>query len=247
MENQIGTIISETRQNRKMTQEEFASRLGVTPQAVSKWERGLGLPDISLVAGICKILNLNANELLGVSVETKITENGDYEVQREIRNNMIAEPLLLEIGTGLIPVVAEGLKTDAIAAARKKLAAETGFLMPLVRIRDNIEMTGNQVRISIYGNVVCEEEMQTYHTMVTKLSNICRKHYSEILNKQLVKTMIDNVKDLYPGVADDLVPEKISYLAVEQELKRLVREQGNIRDMIHILENLESALKNDAQ
>lgn len=36
----LGEIICQYRQNKKMTQEEFASRLGVTPQAVSKWERG---------------------------------------------------------------------------------------------------------------------------------------------------------------------------------------------------------------
>ena len=38
--NHIGDIISKMRQNKNMTQEEFASRLGVTPQAVSRWERG---------------------------------------------------------------------------------------------------------------------------------------------------------------------------------------------------------------
>ncbi len=40
MQRQIGETISRFRQNQNMTQEEFASRLGVTPQAVSKWERG---------------------------------------------------------------------------------------------------------------------------------------------------------------------------------------------------------------
>ncbi len=54
MKADIGEIICQCRQNRKMTQEEFASRLGVTPQAVSKWERGIGLPDLSLVRGICQ-------------------------------------------------------------------------------------------------------------------------------------------------------------------------------------------------
>lgn len=41
MNNQIGATISQARQNRKLAQEEFAARLGVTPQAVSKWERGV--------------------------------------------------------------------------------------------------------------------------------------------------------------------------------------------------------------
>lgn len=43
MEQKIGEIISKSRQDRQMTQEEFAMRLGVTPQAVNKWERDLGL------------------------------------------------------------------------------------------------------------------------------------------------------------------------------------------------------------
>jgi len=44
----FGDKLSTYRQDKKMTQEEFSARLGVTPQAVSKWERerGLGLPDI---------------------------------------------------------------------------------------------------------------------------------------------------------------------------------------------------------
>ena len=43
MQQQISENISRFRQNQNMTQDEFASRLGVTPQAVSKWERGVSL------------------------------------------------------------------------------------------------------------------------------------------------------------------------------------------------------------
>lgn len=45
----MGNKISIARQNKNMTQEELAKRLGVTSQAVSKWERGLSLPDVVLV------------------------------------------------------------------------------------------------------------------------------------------------------------------------------------------------------
>ena len=41
-------------------------------------------------------------------------------------------------------------------------------------------------------------------------------------------------------MADDLVPEKISYLTLEKHLKEIVKDKGNIRDFIHILEDLES-------
>lgn len=62
--NGTGDIICKMRQNKNMTQEEFASRLGVTPQAVSRWERGNSLPDISLIEGICKIINKQCVKLL---------------------------------------------------------------------------------------------------------------------------------------------------------------------------------------
>ena len=44
--NCIGDKISEYRQNKGLTQEELAGKIGVTPQALSKWERGQSLPDV---------------------------------------------------------------------------------------------------------------------------------------------------------------------------------------------------------
>lgn len=78
MERQIGENISRFRQNRNMTQEEFVSRLGVTPQAVSKWERGASLPDIALLPGICSLLKVRADALLGIEA-VSISENGDTQ------------------------------------------------------------------------------------------------------------------------------------------------------------------------
>lgn len=239
----IGEIISQTRQNRSMTQEEFASRLGVTAQAVSKWERGLGMPDITLVEGICRILDLNANELLNISHTAPITENSDVEMQRQIKKHLMAEPLMLEIGTGLVTAVTEGLKTDAVARARKDLAAETGYLMPLVRIIDNENLKEREIRIIIYDEVVYQsdeaEQEDVYAWMIGRIQQVCRTNYEKILNKQLVKSMVDTVKELYPGIADGVIPEQISYLTLERRLKKQISERGNIRDFIHIIEDLE--------
>lgn len=243
MDNQIGEKISQSRQNQKMTQEEFASRLGVTPQAVSKWERGLSLPDIALVGGICQILHISANELLGIKTETKVTENGDAFMQEEIKNRLIADPLLLEIGVALIPVVIEGLKGNLINMTRKNLAAECGYLMPLVRIRDNEALGEDEVRIFVYGEAVVKERMlpdaSSFPKMAEALAAVCREHYAKILNKSIVKTIVDNVKELYPGVADGLIPEQISYLTLELVLKELIRTGKNMKDFLHIVEGLE--------
>lgn len=83
---------------------------------------------------------------------------------------------------------------------------------------------------------------QTFHMLVDKTVEVCYENYDTILNKQLVKIMVDNIKDLCPGVADGLVPERISYLELLKALRKKVKEDHNIRDMIHILEDLEDSL-----
>lgn len=52
----IGGLIGRIRRERGMTQREMARRLDVTDKAVSKWERGLGCPDVSLLTGLTEAL-----------------------------------------------------------------------------------------------------------------------------------------------------------------------------------------------
>lgn len=61
----------------------------------------------------------------------------------------------------------------------------------------------------------------------------------KIINKNIVKTMIDNIRNEYPGVVDGLIPEQISYFKAEKKLKELLIEGKTVRDLIHILEELE--------
>ena len=58
MYQEFSETISRARQDRGMTQEAFATRLGVTPQAVSRWERGNGLPDVTMLQGLCEVLHI---------------------------------------------------------------------------------------------------------------------------------------------------------------------------------------------
>ena len=60
----IGNIIKDIRLKNNLTQKEFADKYGVTYQAVSKWENGLNIPDITLLKEICDDYNLDINFLL---------------------------------------------------------------------------------------------------------------------------------------------------------------------------------------
>ena len=67
----IGSIIKSIRVNNNLTQKEFADTLGVTYQAVSKWENGKNLPDIAILKEISEKFNIDINELLDTKVEKK--------------------------------------------------------------------------------------------------------------------------------------------------------------------------------
>lgn len=59
----IGKFISENRKKQNLTQEQLAEQLNISKNAVSKWERGLNLPDVSIMQDLCKILDITLNEL----------------------------------------------------------------------------------------------------------------------------------------------------------------------------------------
>lgn len=79
----IGLFISKLRKEKSMTQIELANILGVTDRAISKWENGRGLPDLSLMSSLCNELGITINELLNGE---KINDN---EYQKVSDNNII--------------------------------------------------------------------------------------------------------------------------------------------------------------
>jgi len=60
----IGKFITECRKQKNLTQNELADKLGITDKAISKWENGRCMPDISLLEELCSILGVTINELL---------------------------------------------------------------------------------------------------------------------------------------------------------------------------------------
>lgn len=66
----IGKFIATTRAAKKLTQDELAQKIGVTDKAISKWENGRCLPDVSLFKPLCKTLGISVNELLNGEKDT---------------------------------------------------------------------------------------------------------------------------------------------------------------------------------
>ena len=85
----IGRFIAEQRKKVNLTQAQLSEKLGITDKAVSKWERGLTMPDTSLMLELCDILKISVNELLS-------GEKIDME-----NNNQKNEQLLLEMAKEL--------------------------------------------------------------------------------------------------------------------------------------------------
>ena len=85
----IGRYIADRRKTAKLTQLQLAEKLGITDKAISKWERGLTMPDTSIMLELCDILGISVNELL----------NGE-RISME-NNNQKNEQLLLDMAKEL--------------------------------------------------------------------------------------------------------------------------------------------------
>ncbi len=111
----IGQFIAHLRKEQNMTQLELANKLGVTDRAVSKWENGRGLPDISLIIPLCEELSISVNELLcGEKIVTEditkkseenIIETLSYSERRVKKTKKIFYSILASILSVIIMLV----------------------------------------------------------------------------------------------------------------------------------------------
>ncbi|MFV0363426.1 MAG: helix-turn-helix domain-containing protein [Suipraeoptans sp.] len=76
---QIGNLIFKLRLEKQMTQRQLAEKLGITEQAVSKWERGLGSPDISLLSDLSQILGVNIDKMLAGDLQPNDIDGGNMK------------------------------------------------------------------------------------------------------------------------------------------------------------------------
>ena len=197
----------------------------------------------------------------------------------------------LEFGYGLVPladVSQGGDLLDRIVMIRRQIAMELGLVVPIIRLRDNIQLNPNEYIIKIKGVQVSRGEVYFDHylamdsgtgegniegietiepafglpakwitekerekaevfgytvvdppsVIATHLTEVVKEKAYELIGRQDVKILIENVREEYPAVVEEVVPKVLSLGEVQKVLANLLREQISIRDMVTILETL---------
>ena len=256
------------------------------------------LPDIIYVGiGICFIVGARVTQ--GTIETTKIQEAASTEETKaeEIRqpenvNSLLqVDPIELEFGYGIIPLAdvnQGGDLLDRVVMIRRQIALELGTVVPIIRLRDNIQLNPNQYIIKIKGIQISEGEILFDHYMAmnpghvedeitgiptfepsfhlpaiwitesqreraesfgytvvdppsiiaTHLTEVIREHIAELLTRQDIQNLVNNLKDNNQALVEELVPKLMSLGEIEKVLQNLLKEGISIRDLVTIFETL---------
>ena len=148
--NTIGKRISEYRKKKNLKQDELAEMLGVSPQAVSKWENDLSCPDISLLPELSRILGISIDELVQGKKEEPIVTVLPEEERKDIDKMMLR--IIVESKNG------DHVRVN-LPMALVKVTLEMGMNMP--QINGNEALSGidfaqilKMVELGAIGNLV---------------------------------------------------------------------------------------------
>ena len=236
-----------------------------------------------------------ANQLEMTETDEAVSE--EEESAEEIRRPENVSSLLqvdaieLEFGYGIIPLadVNQGSDLlDRVVMIRRQIALELGCVVPMIRLRDNIQLNPNQYLIKIKGVPVSEGEILFDHYMAmnpgyveeeisgiptfepsyhlpaiwitesqreraeslgytvvdppsiiaTHLMEIIRSHLDELLTRQDVHNLIENVKEANETLVSELVPKLLNVGEIQKVLQNLLAEGISIRDLVTIFETL---------
>lgn len=153
------------RQDRGYTQQKIAEKLGVTPQAVSKWENGTSLPDAEMIRFIAQLLDCTTDYLLNHQA-SGISQYDQESVQRrtEIENVIQKDVLTLKVGIGLVDMLIEENCNhyQKIHDMRMRLGCEMGIIVPTIRLMDDITLGEKEYQILINGNKIAAQNESEY-------------------------------------------------------------------------------------
>ena len=152
----------------------------------------------------------------------------------------------LELGVGLIRFADArrgGDLLERMQRMRQNLAAEMGIILPKVRVRDNMRLEPSQYRIKIADMVVAQGTIDRTASepggaIAAHLNETVRQHADELLTRDAVKHLIDELRQTSPAAVDELIPGMMKLGEVQQVLQLLLREGVPIRQLGPILETL---------
>lgn len=232
-------------------------------------------------------------ETAKIEAQTDADEIAAEEIrQPENVNSLLqVDPIELEFGYGIIPLAdvnQGGDLLDRVVMIRRQVALELGTIVPIIRLRDNIQLNPNQYIIKVKGIQVSEGEILFDHYMAmnpgfveeeitgiptfepsfhlpaiwitegqreraesmgytvvdppsiiaTHLTEIIRQYISELLTRQDVQNLVNNLKESNPTLVEELVPKLLGIGEIQKVLQNLLKEGISIRDLLSIFETL---------
>lgn len=246
----FGKRLAAARKEKGLSQEQLATRLGVTPQAVSKWERGSGYPDLEMLYYLCDILTCTSDYLINrEEYSTKVTEDDDKDKAAKLLDKILAEPLVIEVGNGYLVLMEEEYQKQfpAIHALREAMAETYGILLPVLRIRDNSKLSEAEYRILAYDEIIysCKLESSkdiTFEDICQQIEATVTEHFDRIFNRQMLHLLLDNAEAKYPAAIKGIIPDKIPFTVIQSVLVGLVKRKKSIRKLVKIIEVLEDEI-----
>lgn len=207
-------------------------------------------------AGLAFLLNRPTAPPAAETPEPAVEEPPAREEKR-VEEFLAVDPLELEIGVGLIRLADPrrgGDLLNQISEIRRRLAADLGVVMPKIRIRDNLRLDRRMYRIKIVGNLVAEgcvpgdqadagQQAEAGRAnlgavIADHLAQVVRTYCADLLTRDLVKHLVDELQKTSPTVVDELIPSVMKLGEIQQVLQRLLRENVPIRPLGPILEAL---------
>ena len=255
--------------------------------------------DLVLFVGLGAVFFITGYNMKRTMGEQAIEEevNQEEAEAEEVRRpeNVVSllqvDPIELEFGYGIIPLAdvnQGGDLLDRVVMIRRQIALELGTVVPIIRLRDNIQLNPNQYIIKIKGIQISEGEILFDHYMAmnpgfveeeitgiptfepsfhlpaiwitenqreraeslgytvvdppsiiaTHLTEIIRSHIAELLSRQDVQNLVNNLRETNQVLVDELTPKLLGLGEIQKVLQNLLSEGISIRDLLTIFETL---------
>lgn len=248
------------------------------------------------LGGLFAFVGRKVEQNIGIeSIEEEIssaeTEAEEIRKPENVVSLLQVDPIELEFGYGIIPLAdvnQGGDLLDRVVMIRRQIALELGTVVPIIRLRDNIQLNPNQYIIKIKGIQVTEGEILFDHYMAmnpgyveeeitgiptfepsfhlpaiwitesqreraeslgytvvdppsiiaTHLTEVIRSHIAELLTRQDVQNLVNNLKESNPVLVDELIPKALGLGEIQKVLQNLLGEGISIRDLLTVFETL---------